>query len=307
MLKYIFKRLAIGLLTLFILTTVTFFAVRAIPGSPFSQDTRNVTPETYAALEAKWGLDKPLIEQYATFLVNALQLDFGESIAKKGQMVVDIVIQRAPTTFKLGLIAFIIAVVVGLTLGIIGALTKRRWVNGVITVVATLGVSIPGFLLAIIMMYFFAVKFGLLPVMGLTSWKHYILPSLALAFGPISMITRLTRSSLRDVMANDYITLAKSKGTKDVVVIIKHGLKNALLPVITYCGPMFAGLVTGSLVIERLFTINGIGAEFTNSVSNRDYTLVMGLTIFLGSIVILMNLITDLIAAIIDPRIKLGK
>ena len=307
MIKYIIKRLLVGALTLFILMTVTFFAVRAIPGNPFAQDNRGLSPEAYAALEHKYGLDKPVTEQYVIFLQNAIKLEFGESIAKKGQQVIDIIADRAPVTFKLGVVAFVISVVFGIALGVISALTKKRWVNSLITTFATLGVSIPSFLFAIITMYLFGVKFKLVPLMGLDSWQNYILPAFALALSPISMITRLTRSSLKDVMNNDYITLARSKGTGELKVILKHGLKNAMLPIVTYCGPMFAGLVTGSLVIERLFTIPGIGAEFTNSITNRDYTLVMGLTIFLGLIVIIMTIVSDIVAALIDPRIKLGK
>ena len=215
--------------------------------------------------------------------------------------------KRAPVTAKLGTVAFVVAVSVGLTLGVVSALTKKRWVNNAITTFATLGVSIPGFLFAMIIMYIFGVKLKLLPVMELLTWKHYIMPALALSLSPISMITRLTRSSLKDVMNKDYITLARSKGTKELMVIIKHGLKNAMLPVVTYCGPMFAGLVTGSVVIEKLFTIPGIGAEFTNSIINRDYTLVMGLTLLFGAIVIVMNIVSDIAAALIDPRIKLEK
>ncbi len=307
MLKYIVKRLLIGMLTLFILATITFFGVRAMPGEPFTQDNKVMSAETYAALEKKYGLDKPIGEQYVIFLTNALHGDFGESISKKGELVSDIIIKRAPVTAKLGVISFFIALITGLFLGIVSALSKSRFVNGFITTLATLGVSIPGFLFAMITMIFFAVKLGWLPIVGLDSWKHYILPSIAIALSSISMITRLSRSSLRDVMDKDYITLARSKGTKEIWVIIKHGLKNALLPVITYCGPMFAGLITGSMVIETLFTIPGIGKEFTNSITNRDYTLVMGLTVFFGAIVIVMNLITDIVAALVDPRIKIGK
>lgn len=307
MLKYIVKRLLIGLLTLFILATITFFGVRAMPGEPFTQDNKVMSAETYAALEAKYGLDKPIGEQYVIYLKNALHGDFGESISKKGQQVSDIIIQRAPVTAKLGIVAFFIAIIVGLAMGIISALSKSRFTNGLITTLATLGVSIPGFLFAMITMILFAVKLGWLPIVGLDSWKHYILPAIAMALSSISMITRLSRSSLKDVMDKDYITLARSKGTKEIWVIIKHGLKNALLPVITYCGPMFAGLITGSMVIETLFTIPGIGKEFTNSITNRDYTLVMGLTLFFGAIVIVMNLISDIVAALVDPRIKIGK
>ena len=197
--------------------------------------------------------------------------------------------------------------VVGLAFGIIAALAKHRWVNSLITVISTLGVSLPNFLFAIMIMIVFAVKLGWLPIVGLNGPQYYILPVAALSLGPISSVTRLTRSSIRDVMHEDYITLSRSKGNKETRTIIVHGLKNALLPVVTYAGPLFAGMITGSLVIETLFSVPGIGAEFTNSITNRDYTLVMGLTILFGVLVIIMNLISDIVAAIIDPRIKLGK
>ncbi len=307
MLKYIFSRILVGILTLFILATITFFLSRAIPGDPFTQDNKSISPETYAAMEAKYGLNKPLFDQYVIFLKNAVTMDFGESISKKGQEVTDIILKRAPVTAVVGSISFVFAVTTGIGLGIVGALTKKRSINAVITFIATLGVSLPNFLLAIGMMILFGVQLGLVKLVGLSSWTSYILPCIALAFGPISMITRLTRASLQDVMNKDYIILARSKGTNENIVVIKHGLKNALLPIVTYCGPMFAGLITGSFVIETLFTIPGIGSEFTSSVTNRDYTLIMGLTIFLGVVVITMNIITDIVAAIIDPRIKLGK
>ena len=307
MIKYTIKRLLMGCLTLFILATITFFGVHAMPGDPFAKDNKVMSPETYAALEAKYGLDKPLGEQFVIYLTNAVQGDFGESISKPGQQVTDIIIKRAPVTAGLGVVAFTLSVVVGLTFGIVSALSKKRWVNSAITAFATFGVSIPGFLFALILLIIFAVQLKVLPSVGLTTPAHYVMPSIAIALSSISMITRLSRSSLRDVMNKDYITLARSKGTSEIWVIIKHGLKNALLPVITYCGPMFAGLVTGSMVIETLFTIPGIGAEFTKSITNRDYTLVMGLTLFFGALVIVMNLISDIVAALVDPRIKLGK
>lgn len=307
MLKYIVKRMLIGLVTLFILATITFFGMHAMPGSPFGQDNKALSPEVYAAMEAKYGLDKPVGEQYVIYMTNALHGDFGESISKKGEQVADIIVERFPTTAKLGLIAFVFSLGMGIVLGIVSALTKHRWVNSLITVLATLGVSIPGFLLAMMMMIIFGVQLGWLPIVGLTGASSYIMPALAISFGSLSTVTRLTRSSLRDAMGADYITLARSKGTSELMVVVKHGLKNALLPVITYAGPMFASLITGSLVIETLFSIPGIGKEFTSSISNRDYTLCMGLTIFFGLLVIIMNLISDVASAVIDPRIKLGK
>lgn len=307
MLKYTMKRILVGILTMFILATITFFMMKIIPGDPFSQENKVLSPKTYAALEAKYGLDKPVFEQYLIYLNNAVRGDFGESISKTGQQVMDIVVRRAPVTAKLGAVSFVIALTVGVTLGIISALTKKRWVNSMITTFATIGVSIPSFLLAILAMILFGVMLGWFPLVGLKTPLHYVLPAIALSLNPISTITRLTRSSLRDVMSKDYIVLAKSKGTSELMVIIKHGLKNALLPVVTYAGPMFAFLITGSFVIESLFSVPGLGMEFTSSVINRDYTLIMGLTLFLGAIVIIMNIISDIAAALIDPRIKLGK
>lgn len=205
MLKYVVKRLLAGLLTLFILATITFFGVKAMPGDPFSQEGKVISAETYAALDEKYGLDKPVSEQYVIYMKNVLHGDFGESISKKGMQVSDIIKQRAPVTAQLGLIAFVLSMAIGLLLGIISALTKKPGVNATITFLATLGVSIPGFLFALLMMILFGVVLGWLPVVGLKSWKHYIMPSLALSLGSIATITRLSRSSLRDVMHDDYI------------------------------------------------------------------------------------------------------
>ena len=307
MFKYIVKRLLLGIFTLFILATIVFFGMKAMPGSPFSRDNKAIPAATMEALNKKYGLDKPVSEQYVVYMKNVIHGDFGVSISKKGQSVTEIIKTRLPVTAKLGVIAFVVSMVVGITLGVISALTNKQWVNSLITILATSGVSVPGFLLAMLMMILLAVNLKLLPVVGLETPASYIMPVLALSFSPISTITRLTRSSLRDVMGSDFITLARSKGTKESMVVIKHGLKNALLPVITYAGPMFAGMITGSLVIETLFSIPGIGREFTTSISNRDYTLCMGLTILLGALVIIMTLVSDVVSAMVDPRIKVNK
>lgn len=307
MFKYIVKRLLLGIFTLFILATIVFFGMKAMPGSPFSRDNKAIPAATMEALNKKYGLDKPVSEQYVVYMKNVIHGDFGVSISKKGQSVTEIIKTRLPVTAKLGVIAFVVSMLVGITLGVISALTNKQWVNSLITILATIGVSVPGFLLAMLMMILLAVNLKLLPVVGLETPTSYIMPVLALSFSPISTITRLTRSSLRDVMGSDFITLARSKGTKESMVVIKHGLKNALLPVITYAGPMFAGMITGSLVIETLFSIPGIGREFTTSISNRDYTLCMGLTILLGALVIIMTLVSDVVSAMVDPRIKVNK
>lgn len=305
--KYIVKRLLMGVVALLVLATITFFMMKAIPGNPFSRENKAMSPSQMEKLNEQYGLDKPILEQYLTYMGNALQGNFGESIKKTGQTVISIIAQDAPVTARLGAVAFVIALVVGIGFGMVSALTKSRVANSIITILATFGVSFPSFLLAMLAMILFGVNLKWLPLAGLSTPKHYILPAFALALSPISMITRLTRSSLTDVMNKDYITLARSKGTSNLMVILKHGLKNALLPVVTYCGPMLVGLLTGSFVIETLFSIPGIGKEFVSSVSNRDYTLIMGLTIFLGALMILMNLLSDVVAALIDPRIKFDK
>jgi oligopeptide transport system permease protein len=307
MAKYVIKRLVFGLCAIFVLATVTFFLMKIIPGNPFHRENKTLSAQQMEKLNAQFGLDKPLFEQYLLYISNAARGEFGESIKRVGTPVVNIVSRSAPVTAGLGAVAFVIALTVGILFGIISALTKSRLVNSAVTVFATLGVSIPSFLLALMLMIVFGVILGWVKLVGLDTPLHYVLPASALALYPISMITRLTRSSLMDVMGKDYITLARSKGTPEISVIIKHGLKNALLPVVTYCGPMLVGLLTGSFVIETLFTIPGIGSEFVKSVTNRDYTLIMGLTIFLGSLMILMNLLSDIAAAMIDPRIKFDK
>lgn len=306
MTKYIFKRLCIGVATLFVLASVTFFLMKIIPGSPFAGEG-NINAEVKAQLMAKYNLDKPVIEQYFIYMKNAVTGDFGISILKKGKEVTAIIAEGLPTTLKLGLTAFGISLVVGLTLGVVSAFSKRKWVSSLVVFFATLGVSIPSFLMAVLLMMFLGVQLNIFPIVGLSTPMHYVLPATALALYPISMISRLTRSSLQEVMRQDYMILAKSKGTSQFKVIMKHGLRNALIPVITYAGPLFAVLITGSFVVETLFSIPGIGREYVMSITNRDYTIVMGLTILFGFFVILANIISDIINAMIDPRIKLGK
>lgn len=304
MAKYILKRILIGIVTLFVLSSATFFLMKATPGSPISGE-KYKTAEARAAAEERYGLNKPVIEQYAIYLDGVLHGDLGESMKNEGRTVNYYIEVGFPVTSKLALVAFVFAVTVGITLGATAALSKKKWVNNVCMFVATLGVSIPSFLIALILIVIVGVNLRLLPFIGLSSWKHFVLPAFALSLYPISMISRLTRSSMLEVMKQDYIILARSKGTPYKKVVIKHALKNAMLPVITYIGPMFAFLLTGSLVVETIFSIPGLGSSFVTSVMDRDYPLIMGMTIFLGVLIITFNLITDLLAAAIDPRIKL--
>lgn len=303
--KYIFKRLVIGVVTLFALATITFFLMHIIPGSPFAGEMSKLPAAVKEKLISGYGLDQPIHVQFITYLKNALTGDFGTSLNRKGKLVTDIIMNGIGATAQLGMVAFVIAMTVGITLGTISAFSKQKWVSTVVAFVATIGISVPSFLLALLMMLLFGVILKWLPIMGLDSWQSFIMPGIALSLSPIAMISRLVRTSLMDVMKQDYMVLARSKGTSELGVIVKHALKNALVPVVTYAGPLIATLLTGSFVIESLFSIPGIGAEFVNSVSNRDYTLIMALTIFYGAFIIIANLVTDLVTAAIDPRIRL--
>ncbi len=305
MAKYIVKRALIGVVTLFALATITLFMMHIIPGSPFAGETSRLPASVRETLIESYGLDQPLTTQFATYLKNVLHGDFGTSLNRRGRDVVDIILTGLPATASLGIVAFCIALSVGVFLGTAAAFSKQKWVSGAVAFLSTIGVSVPSFLLALLMMLVFGVLLGWLPIVGLSSWQHYIMPSIALALSPIAMITRLVRTSLMEVMRQDYMVLARSKGTSELKVIIRHALKNALVPVITYAGPLIATLLTGSFVVETLFSVPGIGAEFVNSVSNRDYTLIMALTIFYGSFIIIANIVTDLITAAMDPRIRL--
>lgn len=305
MANYILKRLAMGVLTLFVLATLTFFLMKLIPGSPFGPMTNQLSAAQITRLNETYHLDKSIPQQYLIYLKNALRGDFGDSIVRKGTSVASIIQSCLPVTMGLGAVAFVFSLVAGITLGIVAALSKKAWVNNAVMIFATIGVSVPSFLFAMLLMVLFCVQLRIFPIIGLKTPLHYVLPAFSLSLYPISMISRLVRSSMTEVMSKDYMVLARSKGTPKVRSIIKHGLKNALIPVITYCGPLLAYLMTGSFVIETLFSVPGIGAEFVTSVSNRDYTMIMALTVLFGAMIIIVNLLSDLLTAVIDPRIKL--
>ncbi len=305
MLKYIVKRLLLGLVTLFALMTITFFLMHMIPGSPFAGEMQGVPAEVKEQIMKAYQLDQPIIVQYGTYLKNFFSGNLGNSMARKGLPITTIISNGLPYTAKIGLSAFVLAMIIGILLGAVSAFSKKAWIQGLSAFIATIGVSVPSFLFALFLMYVFGVHLKILPIMGLKSWKHFIMPSFALALSPVAMISRLTRSSLSEEMRQDYMTLALSKGTPYRRVIFKHALKNAVIPVVTYAGPLLATLLTGSFVVESMFTIPGIGSEFVSSVSGRDYTLIMALTVLYGSLVIIANILTDIISAMIDPRIRL--
>jgi len=303
MFKYAVKRILTGLLTVFVLITLVFMLMKVLPGGPFDSD-RVTDQRVIQIIEARYNLDKPVMVQYLLYLQSVLRGDLGESFKKVGTSVTELIGNLAPVTFRLGMVSLVVSVGLGLLLGIIAALSRRPSVQASIVALATVGISIPGFLLALFLMYLFAVKLGLLPIIGLSTWKHYVMPTAALSFYPVAFISRMTRSVLTEVIKQDYIVMAKSKGLAWRTIIWRHALKNVLIPIVTYLGPMIAYLMTGSFVIENLFAIPGIGRELINSIQGRDAPVVLGLTIFLGAFIVAMNLIVDLMLGLIDPRIK---
>lgn len=301
---YILKRILLAVLTIWVVITVTFFVVHLIPGGPFMAE-KALTPEIEAALKAKYGLDKPVIEQYATYLKDIVtEFDFGPSIKTRGRDVIDIIAEGMKTSAMLGLLAAGSALIIGVVLGSVAALRRNKIIDRVIMVVTTAFISMPSFIMGTLLLLIFAYSLKLLPAFGDTA-AGLILPTITLALYPTAHITRLTRSSMLDVLGQDYIRTAKAKGVSGTKIIFGHALKNALIPVITYFGPMLAYIVTGSLVVEKIFGVAGVGRAFVSSITNRDYPMVMGTTIILASLVVIMNLVGDVLYKVVDPRITL--
>ena len=303
-LGYILKRLGLAILTVWLVITATFFIMHAVPGGPFMSE-KATTPAVTAQLEAKYGLDKPLMEQYFTYLKDIVtKFDFGPSTKQRGRQVTDIIGDGLKVSAKLGVIAAAIALVVGVVLGAVAALRRNKLIDKIIMVITTALVSMPSFIMGSLLLILFAVKWKLLPANGATT-QGLILPIITLSLSPMAYITRLTRSSMLDVLGQDYIRTARAKGVPAFRIIFGHALKNSLIPVITYVGPMLAYIVTGSLVVEKIFSVSGIGRAFVNSINNRDYPLIMGTTIVLASLIVIMNLISDILYKVVDPRITL--
>ena len=302
--RYILKRLLLAILTVWVVITVTFFVMRAVPGGPFMSE-KAITPAAQAALEAKYGLDKPLLTQYGTYLKDIVtKFDFGPSLKQRGQSVITIISRGLKVSLRLGVIAAFSALLVGVVLGSIAALRRNKIVDRVIMVITTAFVSMPSFIMGTLLLVLFAIKWMILPANGSTG-AGLVLPIITLALYPMAYITRLTRSSMLDVLGQDYIRTARAKGVPGFKVIFGHALKNSLIPVITYFGPMLAYIVTGSIVVEQIFAVPGIGRAFVNSITGRDYPLIMGTTIILACLIIIMNLVSDLLYKIVDPRIEL--
>ena len=303
-LGYILKRLGLAVLTVWVVITATFFIMHAVPGGPFMSE-KATSPAVTAQLEAKYGFDKPVWQQYLTYLKDIVtKFDFGPSTKQRGRQVIDIITDGLKVSAKLGIIAAAIALVVGVVLGAVAALRRNKLIDKVIMVITTALVSMPSFIMGSLLLILFAVKLKILPANGTTT-QGLILPIITLALSPMAYITRLTRSSMLDVLGQDYIRTARAKGVPGMRVIFGHALKNSLIPVITYIGPMLAYIVTGSLVVEQIFAVPGIGRAFVNSIINRDYLLIMGTTIILATLIVIMNLVSDILYKVVDPRITL--
>ena len=305
--KYVFQRVVAMLLTILCIVTITFFLMHAIPGGPFTRE-KPLPEAILQALNKKYHLDDPVWKQYVYYLEDlVLKGDFGPSFKQVNRSVNELIFGGFPITAKLGMASIGLTLILAIPMGVYSALKQGKWQDYTAMFIATLGVTIPSFVMAILLIYIFSLKLGILPVISgsLDTFVTMILPVLALTGYQLSFITRLMRSSMLDVVQQDYIRTARAKGISEFKVIMKHAFKNAILPVITYMGPMVAALLTGSFVIEKMFTIPGVGGFFVTSIGNRDYTMIMGTTIFYAAILIVMNFVVDIVYGFVDPRIKL--
>ncbi len=303
MLKYILKRIGVGLLTIFVLASITFFLIKVIPGGPFDLNSE-ISEASIKNLEEKYGVNKHLFDQYVLHMQKLVQGNLGESLKYTGTSVNELIGRGLSATTRLAAASLIAALIVGTILGILSSLHQRKAIDNISMSISTIGICIPNYVLAICLMYVFGLKLRWLPIVGLTNIKSFVLPTVALALNPIANISRLVRSSMIDAMNQDYIVAAKSKGIQYSKVVTVHALKNALLPVVTYIGPLIAYLMTGSFVVENMFSIPGVGKIFVTSIVNRDFTAVVGMTTFFGVIIVFSGIVIDILYTFIDPRVK---
>lgn len=303
MTTYVLQRLSLMVVTLFTIITLTFFLMHTVPGGPFVSD-KMMAPEIQAAINAKYHLDDPIWVQYLNYLRGIASFDLGPSFKYPGRSVNQIIAEGLPTTLRVGVLALICVVSLGVPLGIVAALNRNRWPDTLVMVIATIGVAVPSYVIATVALYVFALRLGWVPTFGLDDWRGYFLPVFALSGFWISFIARLARSSLLETLQMDYMTTAKAKGLGPGQILFKHGLRNSLIPVVTVLGPVVANLITGSFVIEQIFALPGIGRHFVLSITNRDYTAIMGITIFYAAVLMVMIFIVDMLYLVLDPRIK---
>lgn len=304
MAKYILKRIGLSLITIFVLITIVFFLVRLMPGGPFSSE--KMTPEIEAVMEAYYGLDKPLYIQYLTYLGNILHGDFGYSMKYVNRTVNAILAESFPYSFDVGIRALCFAVSIGLMLGITAALNRGKKTDLICMFIAIIGTSIPDFIMGGVLQFFFGIKWGILPVAQYYGFKYTILPSIGLGLGTMAMVSRIMRSSMLEVVNQDYIKTARAKGLSGTRIIIKHEIRNAIMPVITVMGPTVAGILTGTFVIESIFAIPGMGKYYVECINGQDYTMILGMTIFYGIFLVTCNMIVDILYGIVDPRIRVS-
>ncbi|MBH5320552.1 ABC transporter permease [Paenibacillus sp. GSMTC-2017] len=305
MLRFILGKVVSMAISLFLLVTATFLLMNSVPGSPF-QGEKALSPAVQANLEAYYGLDKPMIVQYGNYLKNLLQGDMGVSMKKKFQSVDKMIKESFGPSLKLGLTAIVTSVIVGCLIGILAAMNHRKMIDNVVMSIAVIGLAIPSIVMAPVLQYILATKLGWFGVAGLDDPLDYVLPTIALSAAPIAFIARLLRSTMIEVLSADFIKTAKSKGLSGYVIVAKHALRNSLLPVVTYLGYLTAGIITGSVVVEKIFSIPGIGKHFVSSVIDRDYPLIMGITIFYAIILMVSRLLADIAYVLVDPRMRAG-
>ncbi len=302
MVRYILNRVLVAILTMFVLATATFFLLRLVPGDPFAGP--KVVPEVKERLRIHYGLDKPLAEQYLIYMGNILRGDFGYSLAKRGHRVNKVIKDAFPASLDLGIRAMIIAIIFGIFFGIIAALNRGKPLDYLTVILVLIGISVPSFVVAALLQYFFGVYLKILPVARYESFWHTLMPAFALSLGTMAVLARYMRASMLEVMTADYIKTAKAKGLRNTQIVIRHQIRNALFPILTILGPAIAMVLTGSFIIESIFAIPGLGRHYVLAMQNLDYTLVMGLTLFFGFFLIVMNLLVDFTYGIIDPRVR---
>ncbi len=305
MAKFIVKRIGYMLVTLFIVVTATFFLMHSIPGDPLAHMARNLPEQTRANYYEKYGLDKSTSEQYIIFMKNLVSKgDLGESLRYPGREVTDTLLTNASVSAQPGGMALLVGITIGILLGIVAALNKNRWPDYIVMFIAILGITVPVFVLASVLQYFLSVKLMVLPTTGWGSWKNVVLPVIVLSFGTIATYARYVKSNMLDVMGQDYILTAEAKGVSKFNVIKSHVLKNAFLPCMTLLVGQVSGIFTGSFVVEKIFGIPGLGFYYINSINDRDYTMIIGTTVFAAALFVFVQLIVDIAYSMMDPRIR---
>lgn len=307
MLKFTLKRFGYMLLTLFIAASITFMLIHAIPGDPLATAARKLPEQIKINYYAKYGLDKPVINQYFMFMKHAVRGDLGQSLVYPGREITKTILQHAPISAQIGGQALLIGVTTGIILGIIAAFKRGKTMDYIVMAIAILGISVPSFVVASLLQYFFTVKFRLLPTTGWEGFKYSILPTIALSFSSIATYARYMRANCLDVIGQDYILTAKAKGVSKISLVWKHVIRNAILPAITILGPQIAGIFTGAFVVENIFSIPGLGQYFVSAVSDRDYNMVMGQAIFVSALYIIALFFVDIVYGLVDPRIRVAK